>query len=67
MQKVLDEIRNGQFATAWVQENKDGQPKFNELRKAAAAHPIEEVGAQLRAMMPFMKSGRPGLKDVSGG
>lgn len=67
MKKVLDEIRNGEFANRWVQENKDGQPKFKELRKAAAEHPIEAVGAELRAMMPFMASGRPGLKDVSGG
>ena len=67
MQRVLDEIQNGKFAQEWVQENKNGQPRFTELRKAAASHPIEVVGAQLRAMMPFMKSGRPGLKDVSGG
>lgn len=67
MQKVLDEIRNGHFADVWVKENRAGQPKFNELRKAAAEHPIESVGAELRAMMPFMASGRPGLKDVSGG
>ena len=67
MQKVLDEIRNGKFATEWVAENKNGQPKFNQLRKESAEHPIEAVGAELRAMMPFMASGRPGLKDVSGG
>ena len=44
-----------------------GRPRFNELRAAGRSHPIEKVGAELRAMMPFVTAGRQRLEDVSGG
>ncbi|MHB8263744.1 MAG: ketol-acid reductoisomerase [Acidimicrobiales bacterium] len=67
MRQILDDIRSGKFAEEWIAENKVGRPKFNELRRKAAEAPIEKVGEELRAMMPFISSGRKGVRDVSGG
>ena len=66
MKKVLDEIRSGEFAREWVDENEAGQPNFAKLRKQAEEHPIEAVGRELRAMMPFLASSK-NIRDVSGG
>jgi ketol-acid reductoisomerase len=55
MKRVLAEIQSGRFAREWVLENAAGQPSFKALRRRAAEHPIEEVGARLRAMMPWIK------------
>jgi ketol-acid reductoisomerase len=54
MQKLLDEIKDGTFATKWIEENKTGRPEFNKTRAAEQDHQIESVGAQLRGMMPFL-------------
>jgi ketol-acid reductoisomerase len=54
MQKILDEIKSGQYARRWVAENEAGRPKFNATRAAERGHAIEQVGARLRAMMPFL-------------
>ncbi|MGH9069739.1 MAG: ketol-acid reductoisomerase [Acidimicrobiales bacterium] len=67
MRAILGEIRDGSFAEEWVAENAAGRGRFNQLRAAGAAHPVEKVGAELRAMMPFVAGGRPRLQDVSGG
>ena len=55
MKKILAEIQSGEFAKAWMAENKAGRQKFLDMRKEAADQPIEKVGAELRAMMPFLK------------
>ena len=55
MKKLLKDVQSGKFAREWIKENEAGRPKFNELRKQEAAHPIEEVGRRLREMMPWMK------------
>jgi ketol-acid reductoisomerase len=55
MKKILAEIQSGQFARDWMAENKAGRQKFLDMRKEAADQPIEKVGAELRAMMPFLK------------
>ncbi len=55
MKKILAEIQSGKFAREWIRENKKGRPNFNKYREEAASHPVEEVGAHLRAMMPWMK------------
>jgi ketol-acid reductoisomerase len=52
--RVLDDIQSGRFARDWVAENQAGQPSFKAMRRRAAEHPIEGVGAQLRAMMPWI-------------
>ena len=67
MATILDEIRSGAFAEEWVAEHKAGRPRFRALRDEGAAHPIESVGAELRAMMPFVSGGRERIQDVSGG
>src|SRR5438105_5523826 len=67
MGRILEEIRDGRFAAEWVAENRAGRPRFNQLRAEGAAHPIEKVGAELRAMMPFVGAGRARPQDVSGG
>jgi ketol-acid reductoisomerase len=54
MQKMLDEIKDGTYARNWIAENAEGRPWFNATRKAGQEHPIEKVGADLRAMMPFL-------------
>jgi len=55
MKRILDDIRSGKFAAAWVEENATGRKTFEATRKAERSHPIEKVGAQLRGMMPFLK------------
>jgi len=67
MSTILDDIRSGAFAEEWIAENRAGRTRFEELRAAGAAHPIEKVGAELRAMMPFISAGRQRIQDVSGG
>jgi ketol-acid reductoisomerase len=67
MKKILSDIRSGQFAEEWIAENRAGRPNFNRLRAAGREHPIEKVGAELRAMMPFIGAGSTRPQDVSGG
>ena len=55
MKKMLDEIRSGQYAKGWIDENKTGRKWFEARRREERAHVIEQVGADLRALMPFLK------------
>lgn len=55
MKQVLAEIQDGTFAKKWLLENQVNRPQFNAMRRKAAQHPIEEVGARLRGMMSWMK------------
>ncbi|MBT2185708.1 ketol-acid reductoisomerase [Sphingobium nicotianae] len=54
MKRVLADIQAGRFVKNFVLDNRAGQPELKAARKAAAAHPIEQTGAQLRAMMPWI-------------
>ena len=67
MKKILGEIQSGEFAREWIAENENGRPNFDRMRKEAAAHPIEKVGAELRSMMPWIAAGKQRVQDVSGG
>lgn len=58
MKKILGEIQSGQFAREWIGENEAGCKRFMDLRAKGAKHPIEEVGARLRDMMPWIKANR---------
>ena len=58
MQNLLKDIQSGKFAEEWINEYRCGMPHFTELRKEAANHPIEKVGARLRAMMPWLGQNR---------
>ena len=55
MKRILDEIQSGRFAREWVLENQANRPVYNALLKKGEEHPIEEVGARLRGMMPWLK------------
>ncbi len=55
MKQVLQNIRSGAFAREWILENQAGRPSFLALRRQNADHMIEKVGADLRAMMPWLK------------
>jgi len=67
MKRILGEIQDGRFAEEWIAENRAGRPRFNELRAKGQDHPIEKVGADLRAMMPWIAAGKARPQDVSGG
>lgn len=55
MKQVLTEIQNGTFARNWILENQANRPGFNAIRRNEMEHPIEKVGKELRAMMPWLK------------
>jgi ketol-acid reductoisomerase len=67
MKQILAEIRSGEFAEEWIAENESGRPNFAKMREDTAKHPIEKVGAELRAMMPWISAGKAKPQDVSGG
>ncbi len=54
MKRILADITSGRFVKNFVLDNRAGQPELKAARKTAAAHPIEETGARLRAMMPWI-------------
>jgi ketol-acid reductoisomerase len=54
MRAVLGEIQDGSFAERWIEENETGRHEFERLREADRDHQIEQVGARLRAQMPFL-------------
>ena len=58
MKRILEEIQSGSFAKEWMLENQANRPVFNALTRRGEAHPIEEVGRRLRALMPWMSKGR---------
>ncbi|MDA8249937.1 MAG: ketol-acid reductoisomerase [Rhodospirillales bacterium] len=58
MKRILDDIQSGRFARDWMLENKVNQASFKAMRRRAAAHPIEQVGEKLRAMMPWIGKNR---------
>jgi ketol-acid reductoisomerase len=54
MNQMLKDIQDGTYAEAWIKENEDGRPWFNDQRRKEQNHLIEKVGADLRGMMPFI-------------
>ncbi len=67
MKVILEEIRSGAFAEEWIAESRSGRARFLELEAAGHDHPIEKVGAELRAMMPWISEGKTRVQDASGG
>ncbi len=55
MKQILKEIQDGTFARQWILENQAGRPSFNAMRRKARESQIEQVGRQLRAMMPWLE------------
>ncbi len=58
MKQILDEIQKGQFAKEFILENRSGKVSFEALRRRGAEHPMEQVGARLRALMPWLQEKR---------
>jgi ketol-acid reductoisomerase len=55
MRQILAEIQDGSFAKEWILENQAGRPVYKALKRRDEEHPIELVGRELRAMMPWLK------------
>jgi ketol-acid reductoisomerase len=55
MKQILSEIQSGAFADEWMAENEAGKPRFKEMEAASLAHPIEGIGKELRALMPWLQ------------
>jgi len=58
MKRVLEDIQAGHFTRDWMLENKARQTSFKAIRRRNAEHPIEQVGGELRAMMPWIGANR---------
>ncbi len=58
MRRILKQIRNGEFAREFIQENLAGAPTLKAKRRLGRQHPIEEVGSRLREMMPWIKNNK---------
>lgn len=54
MKEILDDIQSGAYAEEWIEENANGRPNFNARRAAEREHQIEQVGKDLRRMMPWL-------------
>jgi ketol-acid reductoisomerase len=54
MHQMLTDIQDGTYAKMWIAENQQGRPWFNAKREEERNHPIEQVGGELRDMMPFL-------------
>ena len=54
MKEILGEIQSGEFAREWIAENRAGGENFSRMREEGAEHEIEEVGKELRGMMPWI-------------
>ena len=63
MKRILDDIQSGKFTRDWMLENKVNQTSFKATRRKVADHPIEAVGNELRAMMPWITANRLVDKD----
>jgi ketol-acid reductoisomerase len=59
MGRILAEIQSGEFSREWLGEHRAGAPNLAKYRTEDAAHPIEEVGGRLRALMPFLTPKSP--------
>jgi ketol-acid reductoisomerase len=64
MRRMLAEIQDGTYARKWIGEHAAGRPWFDATRKAERAHQIEQVGAKLREMMPFLDPVRDPLRKT---
>jgi ketol-acid reductoisomerase len=58
MKAVLTDIQEGKFAKGWILENQANRPVFNAVNQRENEHPIEQVGRELRKMMPFVNSSK---------
>ena len=59
MKDVLKDIQDGTFARNWIAEHQAGLPNYKKFKQADLEHPIEQVGAKLRARMPWLQANAP--------
>ncbi|MCP8615753.1 ketol-acid reductoisomerase [Salirhabdus salicampi] len=64
MKEVLADIQNGEFAKGWILENQVNRPQFNAINENEKQHSIEQVGKELRELMPFVKKDNKKKKEV---
>jgi ketol-acid reductoisomerase len=55
MKQILEDVQSGKYARGWILENEQGRPWFNQTRAAERTQQLEQVGARLRQLMPFLK------------
>jgi ketol-acid reductoisomerase len=55
MKQILADIQSGEFAKEWIAENRAGQENFQRMRSEQKGHEVEKVGADLRAMFPWLE------------
>ncbi len=67
MKRILAEIQDGTFANEWIDENRNGLPNYKRMVEEGKQHPIEKVGSELRAMMPWITAGKQDVTEASGG
>ncbi|HYF46997.1 MAG TPA: ketol-acid reductoisomerase, partial [Acidimicrobiales bacterium] len=67
MKNILDEIQSGKFAEEWLAESRSGRENYTRLLEQGAEHQIEEVGEELRGMMPWISAGKQSVQEASGG
>ncbi len=65
MKQILARIQDGTFAREWIAENESGRETFMARRQAETTHGIEQVGSQLRGMMPWLKSGKSARAEAA--
>ena len=58
MKEALEKIQSGEYAKQFILENQAGGPSMLSYRRLTANHPIEKIGSQLRAMMPWIASNK---------
>ena len=63
MKRVLGEIQSGQFAEEWIAESRGGRSNFHRLEADGKAHQIEQVGAELRSLMPWIRAGKASVAE----
>jgi ketol-acid reductoisomerase len=66
MRGLLARIQDGSFAQEWIAENEAGRERFLALRESAQGSQVEQVGAELRKMMPWLRKGRPAAAVPTG-
>ena len=65
MKRILKEVQNGEFAREFILENQAGAATLKAKRRLGRAHPIEQVGEQLRGMMSWISANKIVDKNVN--
>ena len=58
MRRALKRIQSGEYAKMFIQEGASNYPSMTARRRQNAAHPVEQIGTQLRSMMPWISKNK---------